>query len=67
MKRYSPKWNDKFELADGLQLISDIQDYFEYIFLKNKAFVNNAQIKILFKKLERKLLLKLRLGIILNF
>ena len=27
-------WNDEFELPDGSYLISDIQDYFEYI-LKN--------------------------------
>ena len=27
----APTWNDKFELPDGSYLISDIQDYFEYI------------------------------------
>ena len=27
-------WSDKFELSDGPYLISDIQDYFEYV-LKN--------------------------------
>ena len=25
-------WNDKFELPDGSYSVSDIQDYFEYIF-----------------------------------
>ena len=30
----APTWNDEFELADGSYLISDVQDYFEYI-LKN--------------------------------
>ena len=24
-------WNDKFELTDGSNSVSDIQDYFEYI------------------------------------
>ena len=27
----APSWNDEFELPDGSYLISDIQDYFEYI------------------------------------
>ena len=31
----APTWNDKFELPDGSYSISDIQDYFEYIFKKN--------------------------------
>ena len=30
----APTWNDKFELPHGLYSVSDIQDYFEYIFLK---------------------------------
>ena len=28
----APRWNDKFELTDGSYYVSDIQDYFEYIF-----------------------------------
>ena len=28
----APTWNDKFELPDGSYSISNIQDYFEYIF-----------------------------------
>ena len=27
----APIWNDKFELSDGSDSVSDIQDYFEYI------------------------------------
>ena len=27
-------WNEKFELPDGSYSLSDIQDYFEYIFKK---------------------------------
>ena len=27
----APTWNDEFKLLDGSYLISDIQDYFEYI------------------------------------
>ena len=28
----APTWTDKFELPDGSFSVSDIQDYFEYIF-----------------------------------
>ena len=30
----APVWNDEFKLPDGSYLISDIQDYFEYILKK---------------------------------
>ena len=30
----APTWNDKFELPDGSYPVSNIQDYFEYIFNK---------------------------------
>ena len=33
-KKSAPTWNDEFELPGGLYSISDIQDYFEYIFKK---------------------------------
>ena len=33
-KLSAPKWSDEFELPDGSCLVSDIQDYFEYV-LKN--------------------------------
>ena len=32
----APTWNEEFELPDGSYSISDIQDYFEYIF-KNRV------------------------------
>ena len=31
----TPTWNEKFELPDGSYSISDIQNYFEYIFQKS--------------------------------
>ena len=31
LKISAPTWNDEFDLPDGSYLISDIQDYFEYI------------------------------------
>ena len=42
----SPTWSDKFELPDGLYLISDIQDYFEYILKKHNENVDNPSIRI---------------------
>ena len=35
-------WNDKFELPDGSYSISDIQDYFEYIWKKHNERINNS-------------------------
>ena len=34
-KMLAPTWNEEFELPDGSQSISDIQDYFEYILKKH--------------------------------
>ena len=31
----TPTWNDKFTLPDGSYSVSDIQDYFQYIFNKH--------------------------------
>ena len=33
-KMSAPTWNEEFELPDGSYSISNIQDYFEYIFKK---------------------------------
>ena len=34
-KMLAPTWNEEFELSDGSYYVSDIQDYFEYIFKKH--------------------------------
>ena len=34
-KIWAPTWNEKFDLLNGSYTVSDIQDYFEYIFEKN--------------------------------
>ena len=36
----APTRNEKFELPDGSYFISDIQDYFEYIFKKHGENTN---------------------------
>ena len=33
----APTWNEKFELPDGLYFLSNIQDYFEYVFKNQKS------------------------------
>ena len=39
-KIYAPTWSDKFEIPDESYLISDIRDYFEYIFKKHNENVH---------------------------
>ena len=41
----APTWNDKFELPDGSYSVSNIQDYFEYIFKKHGENIDNPSIK----------------------
>ena len=38
----APTWNDEFKMPDGSYLISDIQDYFEYILKKHENFDNSS-------------------------
>ena len=58
----SPTWNDKFELSDGSYSGSDIQDYFEYIFLKNGENTNKASIQIYVNKIENKVTFTIKKG-----
>ena len=67
LKISAPKWNDNFELPDGSYLISDIQDYFEYILKKYNENIVNPSIRIYVKKMKIELNLKLNQDIILSF
>ena len=42
----APTWSDEFELSDGSYLISDIQDYFEYILKKHNENVDHPSIRM---------------------
>ena len=53
-KLSAPLWNEEFELPDGSYSLSDIQDYFEYIFLKNGKKINNSSIRIYLNKIENR-------------
>ena len=43
LKLSAPTWNNKFELPDGLYSVSDIQDYFEFIFKNVEKILINHQ------------------------
>ena len=62
-----PTWNDEFELPDGLYSVSDIQDYFEYILEKHGEVADEIVVQIYVSKIENRLHLKLKMGIVLNF
>ena len=61
----APTWNDEFKLLDGSYLISDIQDYFEYISKRQWENIDNPSIRIYVEKIE--LNLKIKQDIILSF
>ena len=62
----APTWNEEFELPDGSYFISDIQDYFEYIFKKYGEKTVNPSIKIYVNKIENRIMFKIKKDI-LNF
>ena len=49
-KTLIPTWNEEFELPDGSYSISDIQDYFEYIFKQYGEKTVNPSIKNICKQ-----------------
>ena len=55
-------WSDEFELSDGSYLISDIQDYFEYILKKHSESVDNPSIKIYVNKTENRVTFEIKNG-----
>ena len=62
----APTWNDKFTLPDGSYLISDVQNYFEYI-LKNHGEKidkdkNKPSVKIYINKVENRITFKMKNG-----
>ena len=64
-KKSSPTWNEEFTLPDGSYLISDIQDYFEYILKKHGEKINNddkPSVKIYNNKIENRITFKIKNG-----
>ena len=50
-----PTWNEEFELPDGSYCISDIQDYFTYIFKKHGGKTANFSIRIYINKIGNRI------------
>ena len=58
----APTWSDELELLDGSYSISDIQDYFEYIFKKHSENADNPSITIYVNKIENIITFKIKNG-----
>ena len=58
----APTWSEEFELADGSYSISDIQDYFQYIFKKHSESVDNPSIIIYINKTKNRVTFKVTSG-----
>ena len=57
----APTWNEEFELPDGSQSISDIQDYFEHILKKNGQKTVN-KIYFIHNKIKNRIEFKSTIG-----
>ena len=58
----APTWNDQFELPDGSCSVSNIQDYFEYIFKKHGGNIDNPLVKIYVNKIENRIAFRIKNG-----
>ena len=61
-KTSAPTWNDKFELLDGSYSVSDIQDYFKYIFKKHEEYIDKQSVQIYVNKIENRATFKIKSG-----
>ena len=55
-------WNDKFELPDGSNSASDIQDYFEYILKKRGENTDKSSVWIYVNKIGNTITFKIKNG-----
>ena len=60
-------WNEKFDLPDRSYSVSDIQNYFEYIFKKHEEKTSTPSVTIYVNRIEKRIIFKIKTGIILNF
>ena len=49
----APTWNDEFNLPDGSDSVSDIQNYFEYIIKKHETIADNPPVHIYGNKVKK--------------
>ena len=55
-------WNEEFELPAGSYSISNIQDYFEYIFKKNEEKTDNSSMRTYINKTEIRITFRIKTG-----
>ena len=55
-------WNEEFTLTDGSYSVSDIHDYFEYIFKKQRENTDKPSIQIYVKKIENRITFEIKNG-----
>ena len=58
----APTWNDKFELPDGSNSVSNIQDYFEYILKKHGENIDKPSVQIYVNKIKNRITCKIKDG-----
>ena len=54
--------SEKFKLPNGSYSVSNIQDYFEYIFKKHSESVDNPSIRIYINKIGNRIAFKIETG-----
>ena len=60
LKIIAPIWNDEFELPDGCNSVSNVQDYLEYIMKKYEILTDNSAIHIYINRTNNRLLFKIK-------
>ena len=63
----APTWNYKFELPDGSYSVSNIQDYFEYIFKKHGENTDKPLVQIYVNRIKNRVSFKIEMDTVLNF
>ena len=58
----APTWSEELELPDGSYSISDVQNYFEYIFKKHEEETVNLSITIYINEIENRITFKIKTG-----
>ena len=61
-KILAPTWNQEFEIRDGSYSVSDIQDYFEYIWITLRENTDNPSIRIYVNKIKNRITFKIKTG-----
>ena len=56
----APLWIDTFNLPDGSYLISDIQDYFEFIIKKHETLTENPPVQYYPNKIKNRIVFKIK-------